>query len=76
MKARERNYTLEPRYLDSKDLQAYLSVGKNLAVEIGKQTGARRQIGKLVRYDRKVLDAALDRIADNGADPVKSEAIK
>ena len=76
MKARERNYTLEPRYLDTRDLMVYLNVGKNLAVEIGNKVGARRQIGRIVRYDRKVLDEALDRITDNGTDPAESEVSK
>lgn len=49
------------RLLDIKELCFYLSLGRNNASELGKEAGARVQFGTRVLYDRKKIDAWIDR---------------
>ena len=44
------------RYLGTKELCAYLSVGRGMAREIGEKSGARVKIGRRVIYDRFAID--------------------
>lgn len=52
------------RLIDLPDLAEYLSLGKNKAAEFGKECGAEKHIGRRCLYDRKVIDEALDKIAE------------
>ena len=63
MRARTLTATIQPRLVPAGELAIYLSIGKNLAVELGTKCGARRQIGRRVLYDLRTIDATLDRIA-------------
>ena len=63
MNARKRVET-SGRLMDIEELRGYLAVGRNTAAEFGKQTGAIRKFGSRTLYDRKTIDAALDRMAD------------
>lgn len=58
------NRNIQGRLLDRNQLCEYLNMGINRAVEFAKQCGAKRKIGKCARYDRAVIDAALDRMKD------------
>lgn len=44
------------------ELQGYLSLGRNKAIEWGKSVKADVHIGRRVLYDKSVIDRALDRM--------------
>lgn len=44
----------------AKQLMSYLSVGRNSALKIGKDSGARVEIGGLVRYDVELIDKYIE----------------
>ena len=44
----------------AKQLMSYLSVGRNSALKIGKDSGARVEIGGLVRYDVGLIDKYIE----------------
>lgn len=48
--------------LRARDLAGYVSIGIRRAMEWGKLVGADRRFGRLVLYDRKAVDQALDRM--------------
>ena len=50
------------RLLDLNQLCGYLNMGRNRADEFGEHCGAKRKLGRSVRYDLKVIDAALDKM--------------
>ena len=52
--------TFEKRYLNTKELAEYLSMGINSAPAFGKAVGAHRWIGRRLVFDRKVIDRAAD----------------
>ena len=56
---------LDGRLLDVDQLQAYLNMGRNRAVEFAEACGAKRKLGrKMARYDRAVIDARLNAMHD------------
>lgn len=57
---KERDFSAKQRLLTSEDLCAYLGRGKNSARAWADEIGATRKFGKSVRFDRVVIDAALD----------------
>ena len=50
------------RLLSLSELQDYLSVGSNKAIEWRKSIKADVHIGRRVLYDKSVIDGALDRM--------------
>lgn len=64
MRERNKNYNAEKRLLDVSETCAYLNLGKSKGVEFAKSVGAERKIGRRCLYDKKVLDAALDRMIE------------
>lgn len=62
IKALQENTTMEIRMLDVKGLMVYLGLGKNKAVEWAKTMKAERRYGKRILYDKKVIDAELDKL--------------
>ncbi len=50
-----------PRYLNIETLQWYLSVGRNTALHVGSESGAKRMIGRRAVYDREVIDEYMKR---------------
>ena len=50
---------MEPKWLTERQLMAYLNVSRNTARKIAAEAGAVYYIGRLVRYDREAIDAAL-----------------
>ena len=51
------------RLADAERLSEYLSMGRATAVKFAVDAGARRQFGKLVRFDLEAVDRALERMA-------------
>ena len=43
----------ESRLMDTEELRAYTNLGRNNAMKLGDEIGARVQIGKRVLWDRK-----------------------
>lgn len=44
------------RLMDTEELRAYTNLGRNNAMKLGDEIGARVQVGKRVLWDRKKLD--------------------
>lgn len=65
MRERTMNTTSgESRLMDTDELRAYLNLGRNNAMKLGEEIGARRKIGKRVLWDRVVVDRYLDSLAE------------
>lgn len=65
MRARIINTTSgESRLMDTDELRVYLNLGRNNAMKLGEEIGARRKIGKRVLWDRVVVDKYLDSLAE------------
>lgn len=52
--------TGEARLMDTEELRAYTNLGRNNAMKLGDEIGARVQIGKRVLWDRKKVDKYFD----------------
>lgn len=50
------------RLLDLNELQIYIGLGRNKAIEWGKSIKADVHIGRRVLYDKSVIDRTLDRM--------------
>lgn len=48
--------TGESRLMDTEELRAYTSLGRNNAMKLGEEIGARVQIGRRVLWDRYKVD--------------------
>ena len=48
------------RYLGTRELCEYLSIGQNTARSIGKEAGARIKIGRRVVFDKNAIDRYLE----------------
>ena len=48
--------TGESRLMDTEELRAYTKLGRNNAMKIGQQIGAKVQIGRRVLWDRVKVD--------------------
>lgn len=46
----------ESRLMDTEELKAYTNLGRNNAMKLGEEIGAKIQIGRRVLWDRKKLD--------------------
>ena len=55
---------VEPRMLDVKQGCAYTGRGITSFKKWAEEIGAKRKFGKLLRYDRKVIDEVLDAMAE------------
>ena len=51
---------MEKRLLGVDELMNYLSLGKNKAMEFGKESGAVVHIGKRTLYDKVMIDRAIE----------------
>lgn len=60
---RKTNRNIDARLIGKEDLAGYLGVGLGSAIRFGKEVKADIRIGKRVLYDRKIIDAAIDRRA-------------
>ena len=61
-----RQGTAGRRLVGVRDFMEYCGVGRNKAMELGKDIGARVEIGGRVLYDLKKTDAYFDRLTGNG----------
>lgn len=52
--------SVTPRLMDTEELRAYTNLGRNSAMKLGEEIGARVQIGKRVLWDRVKIDAYFD----------------
>ena len=61
---RQRNSSLgvngNSRLMDTEELRAYTCLGRNSAMKLGEEIGARVKIGKRVLWDRVKIDAYFD----------------
>lgn len=53
------------RLMDVRTAMAYLSMGQTLCRDFCESIGAVRKFGTRVLYDRKAIDAALDRMGES-----------
>lgn len=51
---------MESRLMDTEELRAYTNLGRNNAMKLGEQVGAKVRIGKRVLWDRKKIDQYLN----------------
>lgn len=57
--------TKEPglaRLMDTEELRAYTNLGRNNAMKLGEEIGAKVKIGKRVLWDRRKIDQYLDEL--------------
>lgn len=70
MRARRRHDSMGyGRLLDADQVMAYLGMGRDSAIRFAKKCGSARKYGKITRYDREVLDAAVDAMRNAEAKP-------
>lgn len=60
MRKRDTVEQVEPRMLNQKQAETYTGMGRTAMTAWAEQIGAKRHFGRSVRYDRRVIDAALD----------------
>lgn len=53
---------MESRLMDTEELRAYTNLGRNNAMKLGEQVGAKVKIGKRVLWDRKKIDQYLNEL--------------
>ena len=53
----------DSRLLGIKELMSYTSLGRNSAMQLGMDSGAKVKIGGRVLYDRKKIDSYIDSLA-------------
>ena len=46
----------ESRLMDTEELRAYTTLGRNNAMKLGEEIGAKVQIGRRVLWDRRKID--------------------
>ena len=52
----------ESRLMDTEELRAYTNLGRNNAMKLGEEIGAKVKIGKRVLWDRSKIDQYLDEL--------------
>lgn len=52
----------ESRLMDTEELRAYTNLGRNNAMKLGEEIGAKVKIGKRVLWDRKKIDSYLNKL--------------
>ena len=63
MRARAMNTVAgESRLLDTEELRAYTNLGRNNAMKLGEEIGAKVKIGKRVLWDKVKLDKYLNEL--------------
>ena len=56
MRSRKITTTGDSRLIDTEELRAYTNLGRNSAVKLGEEIGARVKIGRRVLWDRVKVD--------------------
>lgn len=63
MKARTMNtVTGENRLMDTDELRAYMNLGRDNAMKLGEEIGAKIKVGKRVLWDRVKINQYLDEL--------------
>lgn len=63
MRARAMNTVAgDTRLMDTEELRAYTNLGRNNAMKLGEEIGAKVKIGKRVLWDRVKLDQHFDKL--------------
>lgn len=65
MRSRSIITTTDSRLMDTDELRSYTNLGRNNAMKLGEEIGAKIKIGKRVLWDRKKIDAYLDSLMDD-----------
>lgn len=56
---------IEPRLIDTDQLRAYTNLGRNNAMKLGEEIGAKVQIGRRILWDRRKVDEYLDSLVES-----------
>lgn len=56
LRIKKKDDYLESRLMDTEELRAYTNLGRNNAMKLGEEIGAKVKIGKRVLWDRKKID--------------------
>lgn len=62
LKEKQQLPEVDQRLLSLSELQAYLSIGQTTAWKVGRESNALVRIGRRVLYDRRKIDAYIDRL--------------
>ena len=54
----------ESRLMDTEELRIYTSLGRNNAMKLGEEIGAKVKVGKRVLWDKKKIDQYFDRLTE------------
>lgn len=52
------------RLMDTEELRAYIGLGRNNAMRLGEEIGAKVQFGRRVLWDRNKIDKYIDSITE------------
>lgn len=64
MRQRVSDTLMESRLMDTEELRAYTNLGRNNAMKLGEEIGAKVKIGKRVLWDRKKIDKYFDTLTE------------
>ena len=65
MRARAMNMVAgESRLMDTEELRAYTNLGRNNAMKLGEEIGAKVKIGKRVLWDKVKIDQYLNNLTE------------
>lgn len=65
MRLRENNSAaVEARMLNTKELQSYIGLGRNNAMKLGEEAGAKVKLGKRVLWDKRKIDKYVDTLTN------------
>lgn len=54
----------ESRLMDTEELRVYTSLGRNNAMKLGEEIGAKVKVGKRVLWDKKKIDQYFDKLTE------------
>lgn len=60
LRTKENVQSTNVRLMDTEELRAYTNLGRNNAMKLGEEIGARVQIGRRVLWDKKKVDEYFD----------------
>ncbi len=64
MNLRIKQNTTASRLMDTEELRAYTGLGRNSAMKLGEEIGAKVKVGKRTLWDRKKIDQYLDALVE------------
>lgn len=64
MNLRIKQNTTASRLMDTEELRAYTGLGRNSAMKLGEEIGAKVKVGKRTLWDRKKIDQYLDELTE------------